>query len=72
VKISLRDEQRVSSDEVENVSDNSSMQHGIQAKSSAERPRFPFTGKSGLNTDLQDPSKPPEYFELSCTPEIVE
>jgi hypothetical protein len=41
-----------SCDEEENVSDNSSMQHGIWAKSGAERPRFLFTGKTGLNVDL--------------------
>jgi hypothetical protein len=63
VEISLHDEQRVSSDEVENVSDDSSMQHVIQAKSSAER-RFPFIGKSGLNIGLKDPSNTLEYFEF--------
>jgi hypothetical protein len=36
-------EQSVSSDEAENVSDNSSMQHGIWAKSCAEQLCFPFT-----------------------------
>jgi hypothetical protein len=45
------------SDEEENVSDYSSMQHGIWAKSDAERPRFPLTGKPGINADLEDPSK---------------
>jgi hypothetical protein len=42
-------EQRISSDKDENVSDNSSMQHGIWAKSGAERPCFPFTDKPGIN-----------------------
>jgi hypothetical protein len=45
------------SDEEENVSDNSSMQHCIWAKSDAERKRFPLTGKPGINADLEDPSK---------------
>jgi hypothetical protein len=71
VKISSCGEQSVSSDEEENVSDKSSMQHGIWAKSSAERPHFPFTGKPGINVDLEDPSNPPAYFELFCTPEIA-
>jgi hypothetical protein len=70
VKISPRGEQSVSSDEEENVSDNSSMQHGMWAKSAAERTRFPFTGKPGINVDLEDPSNP--WNILSCTPEIAE
>jgi hypothetical protein len=72
VKILSLGEQRVSSDEEENVSDNSSMQHDIWAKSGAERPCFIFTGKSGLHIDLEDPSNLLEYFELTCTPEIWE
>jgi hypothetical protein len=71
VKISSHGEQSVSSDEEENVSDKSSMQHGIWTKSGAERPRFSFTGKPGINVDLEDPSNLLEYFELLCTPEIV-
>jgi hypothetical protein len=46
------------------------MQHGIWAKSGAEQPHFPFTGKPGINVDLKCP--PLEYFESFCTPEIVE
>jgi hypothetical protein len=71
VKISSCDEQSVSSDAEEKVSD-SSMQHGIWAKSGAERPRFPYTGKPGINVDLEDPSNPLECFKLFCIPEIVE
>jgi hypothetical protein len=71
VEILSCDEESVSSDE-ENVSDNSSMQHGILAKSGAERPHFQFTSKPGINVDLEDHSNPLEYFELFCTPEIVE
>jgi hypothetical protein len=44
----------VSSDEEENVNDNSSMQHGIWAKSGAGWPHFPFIGKPGINVDLED------------------
>jgi hypothetical protein len=47
------------------------MQHGIWAKSGAER-RFLFTGKPGRNVNLEDPSNPLEYFELFCMLEIVE
>jgi hypothetical protein len=55
-------EHSVSSDEEENVSANSRMQHGNWVKSGAKRPHFTFTAK---------PSKPLEYFELFCTPETV-
>jgi hypothetical protein len=72
VKILSCGEQSVSSDEGENVSDNSTVQHGIWAKSGAEQPCFPFTGKSATNVDLEDPHNPQEYFELFCTPENVE
>jgi hypothetical protein len=72
VKISSCSEQSVSSNEEENVGDNSSMQHGIWAKSGAEQPHFPFTGKPGINVDLEDPSNTLKYFELFCAPEIME
>jgi hypothetical protein len=70
-KISSCGEYSVSSDEEENVSGSSSMQHGIWAKSGAEQPHFPFTGMLGINVDLEDASNPLKYFELFCTPEIV-
>jgi hypothetical protein len=72
VKISSCGEQSVSSDEEENVSDSSSMQHDVWARSGAERQCFPFTGKPGINTELEDASNPLKYFQLFCTPEIVE
>jgi hypothetical protein len=72
VKVSSGGEQSVSSNEAENVSDNSSMQPDVWANSGAERTRFPFTGKPGINVDLEDPSNLLEYFELFCTPGIVE
>jgi hypothetical protein len=50
VKISLGDEQSVSS--------NSSMEPDAWANSGAERPHFPFTGKPGINVDLEEPSNP--------------
>jgi hypothetical protein len=59
VKILSSGEQSVSSDEEENVSDSSSMQHSIWLKSGAEQPHFPFTGKPGINVELEDPSNPP-------------
>jgi hypothetical protein len=67
VKILSCGEQSVSSVEEENVNDNSSMRHGIWAKSGTER-RFPFTGKSGVNVDLEDPRNPLEYSELFSSP----
>jgi hypothetical protein len=72
VKISSGAEQSVSSAEAENVSDNRGMQPDIWANSGAEQPRFPFTGRPGINVDLEDPSNPLEYFELFHTPDIVE
>jgi hypothetical protein len=33
---------------------------------------LPFTGKPGINVDLEDPSNPLQYFELFCTPNIAE
>jgi hypothetical protein len=48
VKILSCGDLSVSSDEEENVSDNSNMQHGIWTKSCAEQPHFPFTGKPGM------------------------
>jgi hypothetical protein len=62
-KISLAGEQ--------SVSDNSSMQPDLQANSCAEGPHFPFTGKPGINVDLEDPSNPLEYFELFCIPDTA-
>jgi hypothetical protein len=52
----------VTSDE-DNVNDNSSVQHGIWAKSGTELSHFPFTGKPGINTDLKDLRNPLEFFE---------
>jgi hypothetical protein len=72
VKIISCDVQSVISDEKENVSDNSSTQHGIWAEIGAEQPHLIFTGKLGINVDLEDHSKLVEYFELFCTPEIAE
>jgi hypothetical protein len=68
VKITSCSEQSVSTDE-QNVNGNSSMQHGVWSKSGA---RFSFTGKPGINVDLEDPRNPPEYFELFRTSEIAE
>jgi hypothetical protein len=61
VKISSGGEQSVTSDEAENVNDNGS---NAWANSGAERPCFPFTGKPGVNVDLEGLRNPLEY--LSC------
>jgi hypothetical protein len=71
VKISSGGEQSVSSNEAENVSNNSSMQPDIWANSGAEQPHFPFTGKCDINVDLEGPSNRLKYFVLFCTPDIV-
>jgi hypothetical protein len=70
VKILSCGEQSVSSDEEENVSNNHSMQHGMWAKSGAEQPHLPFTGKPGINVGLEDSSNTLEYFDWFCTPEF--
>jgi hypothetical protein len=72
VKISSCDEESVSSDEEENINHSSSMQRVIWANSGSEEPRLPFTGKPGINVDLEEPRNPLEYFELFCTQEIAE
>jgi hypothetical protein len=72
VKISSGGEKSVTSDEAENVSNNSSMQPDIWANSGAEQPCFLFTGKSGIIVDLEDPSNSLEYFESLCIADIAE
>jgi hypothetical protein len=57
-------EQSVGYDKEDSASDSSSMQHGIWAKSGAEQPRLPFTGKPDINIDFEDLSNPLKYFEL--------
>jgi hypothetical protein len=72
VKISSVGEQSVTSYEAENVRDNSSMRPDVWANLGARRPCFPFTGKPGINVDLEDPSNPLEYFESFCMPDTAE
>jgi hypothetical protein len=48
------------------------MQPDAWANSGNEWPCFPFTGKPGINVDLEDPSNSLEYFELFCTADIAE
>jgi hypothetical protein len=38
------------------------MQHDLWAKSGAQQPHFPFSGKPDINVDPEDPSNPLEYF----------
>jgi hypothetical protein len=47
------------------------MQQGAWTKLGAERSCFPFSGKCGLNVDLEDPINQFKYFELCITPEIA-
>jgi hypothetical protein len=54
VNFKLGGEQSVSSDEAENVSDNSGMQLDVWANSDTEWNIFPFTGKPGIKVDLED------------------
>jgi hypothetical protein len=50
VSISSGGEQSIVSDEAENISDNSSMQHDVWANLGAEQPCLP-----SINVDLEDP-----------------
>jgi hypothetical protein len=52
VKLSLGGEQGVSSDEAENVSDNSSMQSDVWANLGAECPHFSFTSIEDQKTPV--------------------
>lgn len=61
------DEADSSDEEVE-----TEMQHGTWTNIGKERPRFPFTGKPGLNVEIEDNNNPLEFFELFITPEIAE
>jgi hypothetical protein len=72
VKILPCGEQSVSSVEERNVSDSNTRQQCMRARSNAERPRFQFTGKPGINVDLEDPNNPMEYFELILTSDTAE
>jgi hypothetical protein len=44
-------EEREKSDDEDNVNDSSDMQHDTCTRVGAERPRFPFSGKTGINVD---------------------
>jgi hypothetical protein len=48
------------------------MQPDVWANSGVQQPRFPFTGKPGINVHSEDPSNLREYFELFCTPDTAE
>jgi hypothetical protein len=72
MKVPSDGEQAVSSDQAENINDNSSLQPDVWPNSGSERPRFPFTGKAGINVDVEVPSNPLEYFELLCTSDTAE
>jgi hypothetical protein len=56
-----------SSDDDDNVNDDSDMQNGTWTKLGAERRRYLFSGKTGLIVDLEDPKNLPVYFELLIT-----
>jgi hypothetical protein len=40
-------------------------------KLGTEQSLFPFSGRPGLNIDLEFRNKPLEYFELFITPELA-
>jgi hypothetical protein len=53
----------VSCEEKENVNDSSNIAAGHMGKVGAEKSRFPFTSKPGINVDLEDLSNLLEYCE---------
>jgi hypothetical protein len=72
VDISSGSEQRENSDDEGNANDISDMQHDTWTSVGAERQHFPFSGKPGINVDLEDRNNPLEYFGLFITSEIAE
>ena len=50
------------SDSESECSGESDVQIGTWSTIGAERPPFPFSGHSGLNVGIQDPSNPLEFF----------
>jgi hypothetical protein len=63
VKILSCDEESVSSDEKENVSDNTACSMTYGQKSGDEQPHSPPIGKPDMNVDLEEPSNSLEYSE---------
>jgi hypothetical protein len=50
--------------------DDSDVQYETLTKVGSELPRCPFSGKPGLNVDLEDPDNLLHYFELLITPNL--
>jgi hypothetical protein len=63
VKILSCDDESVSSDEIENVSDNTACSMTYKQKSGDEQRHSPSTGKPDINVDLEEPTNSLEYFE---------
>jgi hypothetical protein len=55
VKFLFDSEQNDSSDDKDNVNDDSDMQHETWTKVGAERPCFPFSDKPGINVPFSRP-----------------
>jgi hypothetical protein len=51
-------EQRENSDDEDNANNSSDMQHNTWTWVGAERPHLPFSGKPGINVDLEDQNNP--------------
>jgi hypothetical protein len=71
VKFLSGSKQSDSSDDKDNVNYDSDIQHGTWTKVGTEWPHFPFSGKPGLNIDIEDPNNLLDYFEFLITPELV-
>jgi hypothetical protein len=69
VGMSSCNEQTANSYDDDNANNNSDMQHDTRTSVGIERLCFPFSGKHGINVDLEDRNNPLEYFELFITPE---
>jgi hypothetical protein len=65
-------EQKANSDDEDSANDNSDMQHDTWTTVSIDRLHFPFSGKPGINVDLENQNNPLKYFKLFITPETAE
>jgi hypothetical protein len=64
-------EESDSSDDDDNVNDDSEMRNGTWTKLGAERLRYPFSGKTGLNVVVEDPKNLLVYSELLITLKLL-
>jgi hypothetical protein len=67
VKFLSHSKQSDSSDDEDNVNDDSDVQHETWTKVGADQPHFPFSGNPGVNVHFKDPNNLLDYSELLIT-----